>query len=111
MTELALSGADAASAAGIQKAIDSLGKGGGRVVLPQGELDIDRGLELRSGVELTGQGRGTVLRKTQGRIYPLAGYHNYGMRDVPLQHTEGLEPGMTVAVRDSAHGGFNETFG
>ena len=110
MTELKLSGADAATAAAIQKAIDSLGPEGGRVVLPQVESDLDRGLELRAGVELVGQGRGTVLRKAPGRIYPLSGYHNYGMRDVPLQFTEGLEPGMTVAVRDSAHGGFCETF-
>ena len=110
MAELKLSTAEAESAAGIQKAIDSLGDGGGSVVLPQGELDLDRGLELRAGVELVGQGRGTVLRKAPGRVYPLAGYHNYGMHDVPLQYTEGLEPGMTVAVRDSTHGGFFETF-
>ena len=71
MTELKLSGADAATAAAIQKAIDSLGPDGGRVVLPQAEIDLDRGLELRAGVELVGQGRGTVLRKSPCRLYPL----------------------------------------
>ena len=32
------------------------------------------------------------------------------MYDVPLEHTEGLEAGMTVAIRGDLHGGFFETF-
>ena len=79
-------------------------------MLPEAEILLDRGLELRSNVELCGQGRGTTLRAAPGRVYPLASYHNYGMFDVPLEFTDGLSPGMTVAVRDSAHGGFYETF-
>lgn len=98
------------SASAIQAAIDSLGEAGGRVVLPAMDLVLDRGLELRSNVELVGQGENTVLRKAPGRVYPLAGYHNYGMYDVPLEFTDGLELGMTVAVRDNVHGGFFETF-
>jgi len=108
--EIQLSPTEAASAAAIQQAIDALGREGGRIVLPEMELVLDRGLELHSNVELVGQGQGTVLRKAPGRVYPLSGYHNYGMRDVPLEHTEGLEPGMTVAVRDKTFGGFFETF-
>jgi hypothetical protein len=108
--EILLSPAEAASAAAIQQAIDALGPDGGRIVLPAMDRVLDRGLELRSNVELVGQGRDTLLRKAPGRIYPLGGYHNYGMFDVPLEHTEGLEPGMTVAVRDRTHGGFFETF-
>jgi hypothetical protein len=110
-SEVRLAPSSATSAAAVQAAIDSLGAAGGRVVLPEMELVLDRGLELRSNVELVGQGRDTVLRKGRGRIYPLAGYHNYGMLDVPLQFTDGLEAGMTVAVRDRVHGGFFETFG
>lgn len=106
-----LTSAKAASASAIQAAIDSLAATGGQVILPEIDLVLDRGLELRSNVELVGQGAGTMLRKARGRVYPLAGYHNYGMRDVPLQYTEGLEPGMTVAVRDKVYGGFFETFG
>ncbi|MGC9349313.1 MAG: right-handed parallel beta-helix repeat-containing protein [Anaerolineae bacterium] len=79
-------------------------------VLPAAELALDRGIELRSNVALVGQGRDTVLRKEPGRLYPLSGYHNYGMLDVPLMFTEGLKPGMTVAIRDEQHGGFFETF-
>jgi hypothetical protein len=101
---------EASSAAEIQQRIDALESTGGRVVLPAMDLILDRGLELRSGVELAGQGQDTVLRAAPGRVYPLAGYHNYGMYDVPLEYTEGLEPGMTVAVRDKVHGGFFETF-
>jgi len=88
----------------------SLGEAGGRIVLPAMELEMDRGIALGPNVELVGQGRSTVLRKAPGRIYPLAGYHNYGMRDVPLIFTDGLEPGMTVAIRDDVAGCFGETF-
>lgn len=105
-----LASASAASASAIQEAIDSLAATGGQVILPEMEVILDRGLELRSNVELIGQGAGTVLRKARGRVYPLAGYHNYGMCDVPLQYTDGLQPGMTVGVRDNVRGGFFETF-
>ncbi len=102
----------ASSARLIQQQIDLVAQaGGGRVVLPAMELNLDRGLALRSHVELVGQGEQTLLRKGPGRIYPLAGYHNYGMCDVPLADVTGLEVGMTVSVHDgSAHGGFYETF-
>ena len=110
MKTLTLGAAEATTASAIQQALDSLGDEGGRVVLPEMELTLDRGLALRSNVELVGQGAGTVLRMARGRVYPLAGYHNYGMGDVPLQFTAGLEPGMTVAIRDNVHQGFFETF-
>ena len=51
-------------------------KQGGEVVLPAMELVLDRGLILRSGVELCWQGEQTVLVKGLGKIYPLSGYHN-----------------------------------
>jgi hypothetical protein len=110
MKTLNLGVGEATTASAIQKIIDSLGESGGRVVLPEIDLPLDRGVALRSNVELVGQGAGTVLRMAQGRVYPLAGYHNYGMGDVPLQFTDGLEPGMTVAIRDDVHQGFFETF-
>ena len=110
MKETRLTKAEATSATVIQQAIDALAAIGGRVVLPAMELELDRGLELRSNVELIGQGPNTVLRKAPGRVYPLSGYHNYGMLDVPLMFTDGLEPGMTVTIRDDTHGGFFETF-
>jgi len=110
MTVLKLTAAQAASAAAIQQAIDALAaEGGGQVILPAMDLVLDRGLELRSRIELIGQGERTVLRKARGRVYPLAGYHNYGMCDAPLRYTAGLEPGRTVALRDNTHGGFFET--
>ena len=103
--------AEAGSAAQIQQVIDEVAKEGGKVVLPEMELMLDRGLILRSGVELAGQGEKTVLRKGPGRVYPLSGYHNYGMCDVPLKSAAGLEVGMTVSIHDSrTHGGFYETF-
>jgi hypothetical protein len=102
---------EAESGAQIQRTIDDMAREGGRLVLPEMELVLDRGLILRSGVELVGQGKKTVLRKGPGRIYPLSGYHNYGMCDVPLSSAAGLEVGMTVSVHDDrTHGGFYETF-
>lgn len=110
--ERKLSLEEAGSAASIQVIIDEVAEaGGGKVVLPEMELELDRGLILRSGIELCGQGEGTVLVKGAGEIYPLSGYHNYGMCDVPLQSAAGLEVGMTVSVHDGrSHGGFMETF-
>jgi len=109
--ERRLSLEEAGSAAQIQQAIDEAALGGGRLVLPEMELTLDRGLRLRSGVELVGQGERTVLRKGPGKVYPLSGYHNYGMGDVPLASAAGLEVGMTVSVHDDrTHGGFYETF-
>jgi len=109
MRTLVLDRERAASAERIQSAIDQVAAEGGRVVLPEMELTLDRGLELRSGTELVGQGQGTVLRKGPGRVYPLTGYHNYGMRDVPLQNTTGLAVGMTVNIHDNLRRGFYET--
>tara|TARA_B100000809_G_scaffold240115_1_gene262165 strand:- start:1028 stop:2272 length:1245 start_codon:yes stop_codon:yes gene_type:complete len=111
MTTKELSTTEAGSARQIQQCIDEVAAGGGgRVVLPPMDLTLDRGLALGSGIELVGQGENTILRKGPGRIYPLSGYHNYGMCDVPLQSTSGLEPGMTVSVHDDKGGGFSETF-
>jgi len=51
--ERRLSLAECGSAAAIQVAIDGMGMaGGGKVVLPEMEIVLDRGLILRSGVEL-----------------------------------------------------------
>ena len=103
---------EVSSARDIQAAIDSLAvSGGGRLQLPEIDLELDRGLALRSGVALAGEGDNTVLRKGAGRIFPLSGYHNYGMCDVPLRSADGIETGMTVSIHDDrTHGGFYETF-
>lgn len=109
--EIRLSPSECESSIHIQGAIDEVAGTGGRVVLPEMDLTLDRGLELHSGMELVGQGAGTILRKGPGKVYPLSGYHNYGMRDVPLLSTEGLKPGMTVSVLDDKRRGFYSTFG
>ena len=101
---------DCANAAAIQSAIDDLGATGGVVQLPALELTLDRGLELHTGVSLRGRGEKTILRKGPSRVYPTTGYHNYGMKDVPLQSADGLEVGMTVSVLDDNKRGFAATF-
>ncbi len=111
MHSVRLRKSDVTSATDIQKEIDGISPAGGRVILPEMDLEIDRGIELRSNTTLQGQGKKTVLRKSPGSIYPLSGYHNYGMLDVPLIDAKGLEPGMTVTIGDDEHRGFYETFG
>jgi hypothetical protein len=110
MTTVELQPAHADSATKIQQAVDAAAVKGGRVVLPEMDLTLDRGIELRSGVELIGRGEGTILRKGPGRVFPLAGYHNYGMHDAPLRDAAGLAPGMTVSVFDNLRRNFYETF-
>jgi len=78
--ERILTPSEAASA----EAIDAL-DGGGRMVLPEMDLMLDRGIELRSNVELAGQGDGTVMRKGPGRVFPLSGYHNYGGLSIDIE--------------------------
>lgn len=94
----------------IQAAIDDMAGSEGVINLPEMDLTLDRGLEIYSGIHLHGMGERTVLRKGPSRIYPLTGYHNYGMKDVPLKHSDGLRAGMTVSVLDDKRGGFYSTF-
>jgi hypothetical protein len=111
MGETVLTAANAGSAEEIQSAIDAqAAAGGGTVILPPAEIVLDRSLELPSGITLAGRGADTVLRHLPARIYPLTGYHNYGMCDAPLADTTGLEPGMTVSVHDDKRLGFYGTF-
>ncbi|MCJ8330815.1 MAG: right-handed parallel beta-helix repeat-containing protein [Lentisphaeria bacterium] len=101
---------DVSCAADIQQAIDTLRDDGGIIQLPEMSLTLDRGLELYSDICLYGAGDKTILRKGPSRIYPLSGYHNYAMADVPLLDTNGLEVGMTVSIKDNLRGGFMTTF-
>ena len=57
---------DADSAAKIQAAIDALPPEGGTVVLPELDIEIDRAIEVQSGVTLRGQGASTILRASSG---------------------------------------------
>lgn len=98
------------SAAQLQKTIDSLKGKKVKFLLPEIELELDRSLILYSNMELAGQGEKTILRKGPGARYPLSGYHNYGMADIPLLTTKGLSKGMTVAIQDKHRGGFWGTF-
>ncbi len=97
-------------AGAIQSALDRLALNGGTVRLPDLDLTLDRGLRIPSGVALCGRGDRTVLRKGPSRVYPLSGYHNYGMRDVPLRSSEGLDVGMSVSILDDKQTGFSSTF-
>ena len=68
-----LTAREATSATAIQGAIDALSDVGGRVVLPEMDLVLDRGLQLRSNVELVGHGEHTVLQKAPAQVKGLEG--------------------------------------
>lgn len=92
----------------IQKAIDSLQEGG-KVFLPEIDLTIDRAIELRSGVELIGQGEKTVLRKSPSKEYKMIGQHCEGLFEIELEHTNNLEIGMTILIDHDQSMGFEVT--
>ena len=70
MKVLKLTVEEATDAAAVQAAIDRVAAlGGGRVVLPEMTVTLDRGIELRSDVELTGQGRTRFVRSNRHFAY------------------------------------------
>jgi hypothetical protein len=101
---------DCRTATDIQRAVDVLSASGGVLHLPEVEVELDRAIELRSGITISGHGPGTVLRSAASRVFPLDGFQVYGMYDVFLTTSEGLKPGMTVSIRDDQYENFFETF-
>jgi len=77
---------------GIQKAIDSLGKQGGEVVLPAGRFELLRSIMLPSNVALRGQGPDkTILAgKRSNAWFPIVSFENNRVT------VESLPPGLHV---------------
>ncbi len=81
-------------AAGIQAAIDVEAEdGGGLVLLPAGEFELEAGLTVPEGVTVTGAGRGaTILRLSRGVKPDLPGRNSVGWGLSPGRiHTQGDE--------------------
>jgi len=94
----------------LQAAVDSLAyEGGGTVVIPPGTFVMKDSLHLRSGVNIQGAGRKTVLLKQPSVRVALADHHGYGHYEIVVEEPDKLEPGMGVHIRDDATGGFATT--
>ncbi len=94
----------------LQRAVDRVaGQGGGRVVIRPGLYHMEDALHLRSGVQVEGSGRDTVLRKAAEVRSELSADLGYGHYDVSLAEPEKFRVGMGVIITDSRAGGFYET--
>jgi len=84
---------------GFQAAIDAVPASGGEVVLPEGEFVMRKGLVLRSGVRLRGQGAKTKLALPSPLISTkLVQPAKEGDRTLIVEDASGFQPGMAVGV-------------
>ena len=74
------------------------------------DLELDRGLALRSGIELCGQGSDTILRKGPGRIYPSLATITTVCATRLAVDRRAKSRYDRFAARRRTHGGFYETF-
>ena len=85
----------------IQFAIDALAAGGGTVSLTAGTFDILSPVHLRSNVNLTGAGRETILRKTDGVQTHFTVDADYGELKLTVANPLGFLTGMKVQITDT----------
>ena len=84
---------------GFQAAIDAVPASGGEVVLPEGEFVMRKGLVLRSGVRLRGQGAKTKLALPSPLISTkLVQPAKAGDRTLIVEDVSGFQAGMAVGV-------------
>lgn len=84
----------------IQFAIDAVARQGGTVKLTSGTFDIMSPVHLRSNVNLTGSGRETILRKTDGVQTHFIVDADYGELRLTVEDPVGFLPGMRVQISD-----------
>lgn len=88
--------------AGIQEAIDDLGRNGGVVTIPPGEYLLRQSIRVRSHVTLQGAGEKTVLRKVAQIGSRLAASANAESRSVRVQDATGFLEGDEIGIFDQA---------
>lgn len=94
----------------LQRAVDSLAyEGGGTVVIPPGTYEMVDALHVRSGVNIQGAGRDTVLRMKTSTKVALSDYLGYGHYELLVEEPDKLEVGQGVLIRDDASHGFSTT--
>ena len=85
----------------IQSAIDALPTSGGMVKLLAGRFNISRPILPKSGSELCGQGRSTLLYMVDAPNSPLASDASPEQTDITLVDASGFRIGMSIGLISS----------
>ncbi|OGQ19852.1 MAG: hypothetical protein A2138_03790 [Deltaproteobacteria bacterium RBG_16_71_12] len=93
--------------AGIQEAINALGRDGGAVTIPPGEYLLRQAIHVRSNVTLEGTGANTVLRRGKQVEAKLAAVAEPGSISVQVESAAGLREGDEVGIFDQASVGWH----
>lgn len=89
----------------IQYAIDAVSKTGGTVFLESGSYDITAPVRLKSGVNLIGTGKETILKRGHGVQTRYVVDADYGELKLTVENPDGFEIGMKVQVTDDQNNG------
>ena len=96
---------------GIQEAINSLPKEGGRVLLEARTYVLRASIVLRENVTLSGHGRDTILKRRAEVIHKLTENATQGASTVTVAATDSLRVGDEIAIRDDKFNGWYCTHG
>jgi len=96
---------------GIQEAIASLPKEGGRVILEPRTYIMRASIVLRDDLTISGQGRDTVLKRRAEVIHKLTKDAVKTESTVTVDSTENLRVGDEIAIRDDKFNGWYTTHG
>jgi hypothetical protein len=81
-------------------AVDALKETGGTVKLDPGTYTLIAPVRMRSNVNLTGSGEGTILIKTNGVQTRYTVDADYGELKLTVENPDGFQPGMKIQVTD-----------
>ncbi len=96
---------------GIQEAIDSLPRRGGRVRVPSGRWHLSRSIWIPSGVSLIGDGPSSEIYISPLKVARLTKDVRKGGRVIELRGRVPFRVGQEVGVRDDQRGGWWGTHG
>lgn len=84
----------------IQLAVDAVAKTGGTVKLTPGIFKIKTPVRMKTGVNLIGAGRKTILKRAKGVQTKFIVDADYGELKLTVENADGFEIGMKVQVTD-----------
>ena len=94
----------------LQSAVDYVSNlGGGTVLIKAGTYLMNDSLHLKSNVTIVGEGKDTILKKSDGIKSLLATDGDYGQEEITPSDSSGFRVGMGVTISDDNSGGFHTT--